>query len=260
MDLLNENKIYTVDSIINEKISVNELDEILKTNNEILKCAILLNKNTDKKTVSLLCEDQNAMVSNWAKEKSSKCSSDILYINMTNKYDMIVSKIMLDCFEASSTGGVTIFLDKLVDEYNLSADDIDNIYEILIGNDDILQIDYDKYDCTNIHELSFDIAFNWHKCFYYDPMTEDEKEYIDYQTKYLKLFKKRFVYEVKEEKNKINLITITDKLTDTTVLQGNFADPKLAEYYYHNFLIDSIDNVLDEILEEQCNEFSQIQY
>ena len=260
MELLNENKTYTVDSIINTEFSVSELDEIIKTGDEILKCAVLLNENTDERIITLLCNDPNTLVSNWARTKLNKCSSELSYINLSSKCDVIASKIMLDCFQSSSTGGITIFLDELIDKYNLSDEDINNVYEILICNDDILQIDFDKGNNQNIYDLSFDIFFNWHKCFYYEPMTEDEQDYINFQRKYIELYKNRFFHEINIEKNNINSMTVTDRLTNTPVLRVDSIDSQLAELYFHNILIDSIDNVLDESLEEQCNEFEQIQY
>ena len=95
---------------------------------------------------------------------------------------------------------------------------------------------------------------------YYEPITEDEQDYINYQRKYIELYKNRFFHEIHIEKNNINSMTFTDRLTNTTVLQVDSIDPQLAELYFHNILIDSIDNVLDESLEEQCNEFEQIEY
>ena len=81
MELLNENKTYTVDRIINAEFSASELDEIIKTDDEILKCAVLLNENTDERIIPLLCNDPNTLVSNWARTKLNKCLT--LYINKT---------------------------------------------------------------------------------------------------------------------------------------------------------------------------------
>ena len=111
-----------------------------------------------------------------------------------------------------------------------------------IVDDNILDIVYDDDE--------FDIIVGWGKCINYEPLNDEEENYINHKNDYEEIFKNRFIPTIWHLKNE-TILKIHDKLLNKTIVNYNCFNEKHADFLYRNYIQEQECNYIDKMLTEE---------
>ncbi|OUQ04018.1 hypothetical protein B5E92_13535 [Erysipelatoclostridium sp. An15] len=227
--------------IDNKNVPSAIINNILNGSNTILKLELLLNENIDINILHKLDNDDNTLVRLWSNEKYND-DITVNYYDKNNIYDYIIDTILDECYTDSSSGNMCINTDKLIHKYYITKEDVDNIYNLLLLDDNILDIVYDDDE--------FDIIVGWGKCINYEPLNDEEENYINHKNDYEEIFKNRFIPTIWHLKNE-TILKIHDKLLNKTIVNYNCFNEKHADFLYRNYVQEQECNYIDKMLTEE---------